>query len=80
MTVFRRVSLAPLLDQRADLRLICRVLWFVRHVFPLRKGSAVQPIIKKTKPSNEGRANGGTSRLVRAFAVFASDALATDFP
>jgi len=41
---------------------------------------AVQPNIKKSNLSNDGRANGGTSRLARAFAVFASDALAANFP
>src|SRR5216684_1496543 len=68
--VFVANRLAPLLDQRADLRLVCCVLWFVRHVFPsLRKGSAFNLASRKPMHQTQGRANGGTWRSGRAFAA-----------
>src|SRR6266446_1078331 len=76
--VFVANRLAPLLDQRADLRLICCVLWFVRHVFPaLAKGSAFNLASRKPMHQTqevqtvELRAQGGHLRLVASDPVAA---------
>ena len=75
--VFVSDRLAPLLDQRADLRLICCVLWFVRHVFPaLRKCSALNLASRKPMHQTQGRANGGTRAHGGRLPLVASDAVA----